>query len=150
MALDGLQPDMALIPVPLHPARQRARGYNQSRLLADNIAKLTKARVVHDRLRRTRKTLDQIALDSAGRRTNGAGAFTWRGDPLDGGVILVDDVLTTGSTLCACADAVREAGVQRVEAVVFACAYHSHGAAISHTPGDTTQLTGRDVQDYDA
>jgi ComF family protein len=132
MALDGLNRDVVLIPVPLHATRRRARGYNQSQLLADNIAKVTDARVVNNQLKRTRKTRDQIALDRAGRRNNVTGAFAWRGEPIDTKVILVDDVLTTGSTLGACAGVLREQGMQRVEALVFACAYHSTSRTQGH------------------
>lgn len=147
MALEGLGQDLTLIPVPLHSARQRSRGYNQSRLLADNIAKVTKARVVHNRLRRTRNTLDQIALDRVGRRNNVSGAFGWRGEPINTKVTLVDDVLTTGSTLCACTDALHEVGMEHVEAVVFACAYHPNADTV---PGSQSSHVTSVLPDYEA
>lgn len=100
--------------VPLHPTREYARGYNQAELLSRETARQLNAPFAHT-LERTRATADQIGLDAAARRHNVQDAF--RAAPsLDGAknVILVDDVCTTGATLDACAQALFEAGVQRV------------------------------------
>ncbi len=109
-----------LVPVPLHPARRRQRGYNQAELLAREVGKRLRSPVVAGRLRRVRPTADQVTLSAAERWHNVHGAFEWRGAPVDGLVVLVDDVCTTGSTLAACAYALRSAGMPRIRALVFA------------------------------
>src|SRR5579884_60856 len=111
-----------LVPVPLHPSRKRQRGYNQSELLAKEIGRSLNWPVVRGRLRRSRKTADQVTLDAGLRAGNVAGAFTWRGTGIGGAIILVDDVCTTGAALDACAEAVREAGMNDVAGLVFASA----------------------------
>lgn len=114
----GLAPRALLVAVPLHPARFRQRGYNQSALLADGVSgSLGWERAAP--LQRTRATGQQAKLDAAARRTNVAGAFalTTGFDParLAGEtVVLVDDVLTTGSTVGACAAVLTAAGAARV------------------------------------
>ena len=119
-----------IVSVPLHWKRKRSRGYNQSELLARNIAGAMGCRVDASSLRRQSNTRDQIRLDAAARRANVAGVFLWTGGKITGPVLIVDDVYTTGATLnacadavrrAACADAVRRAGATPVEGVVFAC-----------------------------
>ncbi len=111
-----------LCPVPLHPARERARGFNQSRLLADEMARIWQVSVLYPGgLRRARDTGSQVSLDYAARQANVEGAF--EGDPaaLSGRcIVLVDDVCTTGATLQACAGALLRAGAARVRAVTLA------------------------------
>ena len=98
-----------LVPVPLHAWRERRRGFNQAMELARPLARETGWKLVAG-LRRVRRTPAQTRLDARQRRTNLRGAFRWRGPPLAGQPIgLVDDVLTTGATLEACAAAVGEA-----------------------------------------
>lgn len=97
-----------LIPVPLHVARQRERGYNQAALLARRCAARVGAPVREDVLRRTRATAAQTRLSAAERRDNLSGAFavTARGTAVMGRhIALLDDVTTTGSTLAAAAEA---------------------------------------------
>jgi len=99
----GFRPDLVL-EVPLHPARRRERGYNQAALLADAVAGALGAPRLDAALVRTRATREQAGLGPAARRANPAAAFAVR-DPraLEGrSVLIVDDVLTTGSTLEAC------------------------------------------------
>ena len=100
----------ALTFVPLHPARQRQRGYNQAERLAANLGRRLELSVVAG-LVRTRATPAQVGLSQAERRENLLGAFAWRGvaAPPDG-LGLVDDVCTTGATLEAAGAALRLAG----------------------------------------
>jgi ComF family protein len=125
---DVLAPDAAerwrIVPVPLHTSRQRERGFNQSAELARVLAKLT-GLPCHEALRRTRRTTPQARLDRRERLENLAGAFTptRRAAALLSGknVLLVDDVLTTGSTTHECAAVLKKnAGAARVIVVTVA------------------------------
>lgn len=111
VAISGRVP---LTPIPLHPERERVRGYNQAALLADALGRATQL-PRSDLLLRTRGTTRQHHLDRAGRLRNLRGAFavapTARPPPA---VILVDDILTTSATLDACASVLLEAGCERV------------------------------------
>lgn len=110
-ALTGPAP---LVPIPLHAGRERQRGYNQAALLARALGVQTSTRVA-DLLVRPRPTTKQHRLDRAGRLRNLRHAFALmphaRPPP---SVILVDDILTTGATLEACASVLLEAGCRRV------------------------------------
>lgn len=107
--------------VPLHRRRQRQRGYNQSALLARELARAWALPAAPTGLIRVRDTPAQVGLDRLRRRDNVEDAFRWEGRPLTGAfVLLVDDVATTGSTLEACARALKLGGAARVEAVTVA------------------------------
>jgi ComF family protein len=110
-----------LLAVPLHRRRLRERGYNQSELLARELRRRWDLPGAPGRLVRLRDTPPQVGLDRPGRRQNVAGAFGWAGPNLAGTpIVLVDDVATTGSTLEACARAMRAAGAGRIVAVTVA------------------------------
>jgi ComF family protein len=110
-----------LIPVPLHRSRERDRGYNQSDLLARQLARRVSVPLSSRGLRRTRATAVQMTLDAAQRRENVAGAFECVELRVRGArVVIVDDVATTGATLEACAQAVLKAGAASVMGLALA------------------------------
>lgn len=117
----GMATVETLVPVPLHRARLRQRGYNQSALLAHAVGELGGWRVA-EALIRTRPTAQQTTLSAAARASNVEGAFAIaEGQHLTGlHVVLVDDVITTGSTLSACARTLAEHGAASVRAVTLA------------------------------
>ena len=104
-----------VVPVPLHRARQRKRGFNQAELLARGVAEGINASV-SDTLKVVRSTRDQVELSAAQRRANVAGAYSAR-KPLFGRVLLVDDVFTTGATMSACAGTLLRTGAREVHAL---------------------------------
>ncbi len=95
--------------VPLHPERHRERGFNQAERLATELARSLSLPLVAG-LARIRATPAQVGLRQAERRVNLLGSFAWAGPAAPTGVILVDDVCTTGATLQAAAAALRQAG----------------------------------------
>lgn len=105
-----------VIPVPLAPARERERGYNQSAAIARPVARHWRVRIRTDVLARCRATQSQTRLTPGERLANVSGAFAvtpaTRRAVRDAHVILVDDVITTGATLHACASALLEAGAR--------------------------------------
>ncbi|MFL6815396.1 MAG: ComF family protein [Bradyrhizobium sp.] len=124
----------ALIPVPLHWRRGWSRRYNQSGALARVIEKQTGAKVVSEALRRVRPTQQQIGLSRAQRASNVQGAFKVAPDrqsEIQGRrVVLIDDVLTSGATVDACARALLRAKAASVDVVVFARVVDTHKAPI--------------------
>ncbi len=116
----GLLPSGVLTPVPLHGRAERQRGYNQSALLCGELAKLVNAPARAGMLRRTRNTPPQVSRNHDERRTNMVGAFECVVDAEGLDVILIDDVVTTGSTIAACADALRAAGAASVWGLALA------------------------------
>lgn len=103
-----------LIPVPLHPSRQRQRGFNQATELARCLGKRLDIAVHDGCAQRVRATDPQSLLNGRARRSNLRGAFAVQGHPGDH-VAIVDDVMTTGSTVRTLALALRRGGARRVD-----------------------------------
>lgn len=113
--LEWLRPDV-IIPVPVHPARYRMRGYNQAEILARKLGEALDTEVCSDLLIRVKKTRPQKELNDAERLRNLREAFVLsREVPRRyGTVLLIDDIYTTGSTMEACSRRLKEAGVRRI------------------------------------
>ncbi len=111
-----------VVPVPLHTHRLRQRGFNQSGLLARQLARTLDLPVYLRGLKRTRKTHPQTRLPRQQRLTNVKGAFAiGTGIEIEGrAILLVDDVFTTGTTLSECAAALKAGGAQAVFALTVA------------------------------
>jgi len=114
----------ALVPVPLHWRRLWTRRFNQSALLAEVVGKSAGVPVAHGVLKRIKATPQQVGLSQAERATNVQGAFRVPGDgraEVTGKrLVLVDDVLTSGATVDACARTLLRAGAANVDVMVFA------------------------------
>jgi ComF family protein len=109
-----------LVPVPLHPARLRRRGFNQAERLASALARRTGAAKA-DCLERSGRTGAQVGRGRRDRAESLRGAITARPEVRPPArALLVDDVATTGATLAACAGALRAFGVREVAAVAYA------------------------------
>jgi ComF family protein len=110
-----------IVPVPLHPARERERGFNQATLLAELLSSTTGV-PFRSVLERIRYTTTQTAYDRAERMENLRDAFRLRKkmNVRELRVLLIDDVLTTGSTLSECARVLKEAGAISVHAATAA------------------------------
>jgi ComF family protein len=111
-----------VVPVPLHPLRQRERGYNQAELIARPLARRLKLPLRPVLLMRTKPRPEKLKLTRKERWQTVRGAYAMRSaakiDKLR--VLLVDDVFTTGATLDACARVLRDAGASRVAALTVA------------------------------
>lgn len=113
----------AIVPVPLHRVRRRARGYNQAELIATHAARAFPRARIDGSLRRIRPTHVQSRLTSASaRRENVRGAFAVDREKSFAGetVLLLDDVVTTGGTVAECAQALKRAGTKIVDVITVA------------------------------
>jgi ComF family protein len=111
-----------LVPVPLHPARKRERGFNQSRLLARDLARLRGLEVLGGCLVKAKNIPPQATLRAADRERNVKKAYAVKRPAKVRGktLVLVDDVTTTGATLRECARVLVEAGANEVRAITLA------------------------------
>jgi ComF family protein len=107
-----------LVPVPLHPVRQRRRGFNQAAVLADAIARTT-GLAISDCLRRRGPGPPQVGRSRGARLAGPAGSIEARA-PVPPTALIVDDVVTTGATIAASATALRRAGTTEIAAISFA------------------------------
>ena len=121
---DLLGPDAVLLPVPLHPLRQFTRRYNQSAEIARSLSHLAGLPLLPGLVRRKRATRRQVGLSADARSRNVAGAFVAAPDALarlkGRRVVIVDDVVTTGSTVKAVTLALKRAGVDKIDVIAFA------------------------------
>ena len=117
-----MQDAEVLVPVPLHRSRARERGYNQAAIIAKGLGLAMEKPVVEQVLIRRKATATQTKLSAEERRRNLEGAFAVRDSHRVEGrrILLVDDVLTTGATLNACAQVLRAAGAIEVLAAAVA------------------------------
>ncbi len=139
--------DVVVIAVPLFAANTRARGFNQSTLLADEaVSRLRKLRPTwklaarHGLLKRVKSTESQFNLSTRGRRRNLVGAFKVedaRNELAGRDVLLIDDIYTSGATSRTCAQALRRAGVRRVWVATLARAQREQVEFWSSSSGDS-------------
>lgn len=116
----GLTRRDAFVPVPLHRLRLVERGFNQAGLVARALASATGATFRPQQLERLRATAQQARLGRDEREANVHAAFRVRAPRTVGRVVLVDDVVTTGSTALACVESLREAGCDVAAVVALA------------------------------
>lgn len=110
----------ALVPVPLAPARERERGFNQAQVLAERLAPRFGLPVRATWLARTRLTAPQTELSAAERRSNVRGAFAAARAVRGRSIVVIDDVFTTGATVSECARALAEAGAREIGVLTVA------------------------------
>lgn len=117
---------LGCVPVPLHAAKLRERGYNQSELLCQGIRDTSDLPVLRSLIRRVRHTNSQTTLNATERRSNVRGAFALVSRHRTGLrrkiILLVDDVITTGATIRECASVLKDAGVVNIVACCVAIA----------------------------
>ena len=109
-----------LIPVPLHPVKFRDRGFNQARYIADGLGKAVQKPVRTKLMKRIKHTISQTTLDRKERLNNMIKAFKINQDVTDKNIGIVDDVLTTGSTISSMASILKDAGAKTIVALTVA------------------------------
>ncbi len=113
-----------IIPVPLHPKKLKQRGYNQSELIANGLAKSIETKVIPDLLIKTTNTNTQTKKNRYERWENSENIYTLYNNIMlkNKNILIVDDVLTTGATLEACCQAFNEAQVKSINVATLAFA----------------------------
>jgi ComF family protein len=109
-----------LIPVPLHPVKFRDRGFNQARWIADGLGKAVQKPVRSKLMKKIKHTISQTTLDRKERLNNMKKAFKINQDVTDKNIGIVDDVLTTGSTISSIASILKDAGAKTIVALTVA------------------------------
>ena len=122
----GWKPSL-IVAAPLHEARLHSRGYNQSALLAERLARSAGIAFRPDVLHKIRDTQPQVGLNGRERMLNVKDAFQASAEAAHHRILLIDDVYTTGATLRECAQALLEAGADQVWAMTVASAKHRDG-----------------------
>lgn len=125
---DGID---AIVPVPLHPKRLKERGYNQAERIAQGIAQISGIQIDNKAVKRSRNCQSQTSLNKNERLKNVEGAFSVEHPEryAHKHLLLVDDVMTTGATLCACAQA-----FQQCDGVQFSILTLAHGSSLTSIP----------------
>jgi ComF family protein len=111
-----------IIPVPLHPKRKKMRGFNQAKVIAEELARLRGIEMEDGVLAKVKNVPPQTFLEMSEREENVSGAFRVVDEEKIRGktIILVDDVYTTGSTVKECSSVLREAGAKEIRAITVA------------------------------
>lgn len=119
--LEDFFEQFCLLPVPLHKSRLRFRGFNQSHLIAEELAKRLKIPLLAEALVRIKNTEPQTTLDKSRRETNMEESFACPDSEIvrNKKILLIDDIATTGATLNECAKALKSAHAQTVWALVL-------------------------------
>ena len=124
LVVDGLlsEPVDGVVPVPIHPARERERGFNQAALLGEPVARMLGVPLLPQALRRVRRTPPQVGLPPEARRANLRDALAVPEPANVAGrhVLLIDDVFTTGATSDMCARVLTQAGAASVRVATLA------------------------------
>lgn len=122
--LNGSVPIDLIIPVPLHPKKERRRGYNQSKMIADGIASVLDVPLGTTQLIRQRSTATQTKRNRYNRFENMQAVFTVKNPQELAGnhILLIDDVITTGATLEACGQVLLECGLSKLSIAALAFA----------------------------
>jgi ComF family protein len=138
-----------LVPVPLHKGRRRSRGFNQAELIARAAARhlTVKVQVAPDVLVRHRETVSQVGLSREERMENMRDAFRVvdKGRVAGRAVILIDDVMTTGTTLSECARVLKKAGAERVWAATVARAFQGADLLEAADGGEQEEVEAAEV-----
>lgn len=113
-----------IIPVPMHTTRLQKRGYNQAKEISLHLAKLCNSQHGDEYLIRESQTQSQVGLNAEERKENVKGAFTVTSNLEGAIVLLVDDVMTTGATMVACAEVLLEKGAKEVYGITVTSAGH--------------------------
>lgn len=111
--------EWVFVAIPLHPEKFRKRGYNQARILCDDLSKVFKIGVL-DALKRAKKTNSQFGLSLSQRKKNIRGAFSLSAKVKGFNIFLVDDIATTGSTLIEGASILKRGGAGKIIGITFA------------------------------
>jgi ComF family protein len=108
------------IPVPLHPLRERERGYNQSWYIGKGLLLSMPFKMTRTLMKRKRNTKSQTNLNRIERQKNLENAFELSEEPIEGkSILLLDDVVTTGTTLNECAKVLKKSGVSKISAIAL-------------------------------
>ncbi len=125
----GFSPNLIIVPIPLHPQKQKQRGYNQAALIAQAFSEITGLKLKENALARVRETQAQYILSPSERQQNLARAFAvtpeFHRQPTNAPVLLVDDIYTTGATVISAIQTLANSGISVHGVVAVATAIKS-------------------------